>query len=105
MPQKLSSDFQAHRLKFWLVDNLSNQGDVRQGANDDQTDTESETCPTRSIYRLVRNVSLAAQNSACGYSLSSLLEADRRTQSSCSRRANRQNARLRKQHDCCRCEL
>ena len=89
MLQKLPSNFQAHRLKFWLVDNLSNEGDVRQGANDDQTDTESETCPTHSVYRPVCTVSLTAQNSACGHCLSSLAEADRRAQGSRSRRANR----------------
>ena len=69
MLPKLPSDFQAHRLTFWLVDNLSNQGDVRQGANDDQADTKSKTYPTYSIHRSMRIVSLTAQNYACSYCL------------------------------------
>jgi hypothetical protein len=73
---KQISDCHAHKLTFGLVDNLSNQRDIRQGANDDQTDTDSDARPTLSIHRSVRNVSLAAQNYACSYCLSSLSKAD-----------------------------
>jgi hypothetical protein len=47
----------AHRLTFGLVDHFPNEGDIRQGAHDDQTNTESDARPTCTIHRSVRDVS------------------------------------------------
>jgi hypothetical protein len=42
------------------VDNHADEGDVRQGASNDQADTKSAASPTRRVYRLVRNVSVSS---------------------------------------------